>query len=270
MNNIVPLYGGGAVITMPAASSPPWKGPMRKDEIYRSDADKTAPFEFNDAVADVFPDMLQRSIPGYSTSIEAIGLLAARYVQAGTTCFDLGCSLAAATLAMRRNITAPGCRIVAVDNSSAMVERCRAVLAREPANGDTDVQVLCSDIRDIEISNASMVVLNYTLQFLPVDDRLSLLTKISDGMVDNGILILSEKVVDQDPDIENLLVELHHQFKRRNAYSDLEISRKRAALENVLLPETLKTHVARLKQAGFRSAGTWLRYYNFVSILALK
>jgi tRNA (cmo5U34)-methyltransferase len=243
---------------------------MRKDEIYRSDTEVSAPFEFNEAVADVFPDMLQRSIPGYPASIEAIGLLAARYVQPGTNCYDLGCSLAAATLAMQRNIAVAGCRIVAVDSSQAMVERCREVLAREHVDPGAEVDVVCSDIRGIEISNASMVVLNYTLQFLPVDDRLALLAKISEGMVENGILILSEKVVDEDPEIENLLVEMHHQFKRRNAYSDLEISRKRAALENVLRPETLKTHVARLKRAGFRSAGPWLRYYNFVSILALK
>lgn len=243
---------------------------MRKDEIYRSDTSVSAPFEFNEAVADVFPDMLQRSIPGYPASIEAIGLLAARCVQPGTNSYDLGCSLGAATLALQRNIAVDNCRVVAVDSSDAMVGRCRQLLAQERHDSRTAVDVLCSDIRDIEICNASMVVLNYTLQFLPVNDRLSLLEKISDGMVENGVLILSEKVVDEDPEIENLLVELHHQFKRRNAYSDLEISRKRAALENVLLPETVNNHIARLKQAGFRSAGPWLRYYNFVSVLALK
>lgn len=243
---------------------------MQKDEIYRSDAVASTPFEFNAAVAEVFPDMLQRSIPGYAASIEAIGLLAARHVRPDTNCYDLGCSLAAATLAMRRNISVDGCRIVAVDSSEAMVERCREVLAHERVGTNTAVSVLCSDIRDIEISNASMVVLNYTLQFLPVDDRLVLLKKIAEGMLDDGVLILSEKVVDDDPAIERLLVELHHQFKRRNAYSDLEISRKRAALENVLVPESLQVHVDRLKQAGFRSAGPWLRYYNFVSLLALR
>lgn len=250
---------------------------MRKDEIYRSELAKdpalSAPFEFNDAVADVFPDMLRRSIPGYEASIHAIGQLASRHVSAGTQCYDLGCSLAAATLAMRHNIQNEGCRIIAVDSSRAMVERCRSIVASdagEASRRDVEVTVLQADIRNIEISRASMVVLNYTLQFLPVDDRLSMLKKIADGMLEGGVLILSEKIVDEDPKIEQLLVELHHQFKRRNAYSDLEISRKRAALENVLIPESLRAHMDRLRLAGFSHAGPWLRYFNFVSILAMR
>jgi tRNA (cmo5U34)-methyltransferase len=151
-----------------------------------------------------------------------------------------------------------------------MVERCREIVAPRNKRPVVEIEIHCADIRNVEINNASMVVLNYTLQFLPLEDRLTLLEKIASGMVEGGVLILSEKVVDEDPGIEQLLVELHHQFKRNNAYSDLEISRKRAALENVLVPETVQHHVVRLKQAGFRHAGPWLRYYNFVSILALR
>lgn len=243
---------------------------MPKDEIYRADTADTAPFAFNAAVADVFPDMLQRSIPGYAETIEAIGELASRYVKPDTQCYDLGCSLAAATLSMRRRITAPGCRIVAVDSSAAMIERCRQLVATDRDESRVGVDILHADIRDVPISRASIVVLNYTLQFLPVPDRLPLLQKIAGGMVDGGMLVLSEKVTDRDPHIEKLLVELHHDFKRRNAYSDLEISRKRTALENVLIPETVDTHLERLRQAGFRHAGPWLRYYNFVSILAAR
>ena len=243
---------------------------MPKDEIYLSEPVGTAPFEFNAAVADVFPDMLQRSIPGYVATIEAIGQLASRYVTANTRCYDLGCSLAAATLAMCRNVTEEGCRIIAVDNSTAMVERCRRVVACEANADNVAVEVLLADIRDVAISQASMVVLNYTLQFLPVAERQPLLQKIAGGMIDGGILILSEKIVDEDPRIEQLLVELHHEFKRRNAYSDLEISRKRMALENVLVPETLQVHLDRLQRAGFRHSGPWLRFFNFVSILAIK
>ncbi len=248
---------------------------MPKDEIYLSDSADTATFAFSAAVADVFPDMLQRSIPGYAETIDSIGQLANRYVKPHTQCYDLGCSLGAATLAMRRNIVEPGCRIVAVDSATAMVERCRKIVATDDNNridcrNTVDVQILHADIREVEISRASMAVLNYTLQFLPVADRLPMLKKIADGMVDNGILILSEKVVDNDPRIECLLVELHHQFKKRNAYSELEISRKRTALENVLIPESIDVHLERLRLAGFRHAGPWLRFFNFVSILATK
>jgi len=244
---------------------------MSEDTIYKSDTG-SEPFRFDDKVAGVFPDMLRRSIPGYAASIEAIGSLAARYVRAGTNCYDLGCSLGAATVAMRQGIDEAGCRIVAVDSAPAMIERCREVVAQDACPPDvmTDVDFVLGDIREIEIVNASMVVLNYTLQFVDLTDRDALLRGICAGMNEGGILVLSEKVVDENSHMEELLVDLHHEHKRRNNYSALEISRKRVALENVLVPETVSTHRARLKKAGFAHSAVWLRYFNFVSIIALR
>jgi tRNA (cmo5U34)-methyltransferase len=112
--------------------------------------------------------------------------------------------------------------------------------------------------------------MNYTLQFLPLPERDAMMRKLSRGMHDGGLLVLSEKVVDGDDPIEALLVDLHQEYKRRNAYSDLEISRKRAALENVLIPESIETHRQRLSKAGFRHVGVLLRYFNFVSIVAVR
>lgn len=244
---------------------------MTTDKIYQQNSDEK-PFRFNEDVAKVFPDMLQRSIPGYAATIEAIGSLAARYVLADTNCYDLGCSLGAATIAMRQGIQSPGCRIVAVDTAPAMTARCREILAEDDRlfAPITSVDVIEGDIRDIEVTNGSMVVLNYTLQFLSTDDRDSLMRSIHAGLNDGGLLVLSEKVVDENTEMEQLLVDLHHEHKRRNDYSALEISRKRAALENVLIPETVSAHRDRLKKAGFQHASVWLRYFNFVSIIAIK
>jgi len=238
---------------------------MNEDKIYIDEKLGEEPFRFDDAVAKVFPDMLRRSIPGYAATLEAIGSLAARHVAAGTNCYDLGCSLGAATLAMRQGIRADGCRIIAVDSSEAMIERCETVFAAA-----ADVEVRLADILDVEIENASMVVMNYTLQFLAVDTRESMLKRIFEGLMPGGLLLLSEKVVDEDPRMEELLVDLHHEHKRRNAYSELEISRKRTALENVLIPETVAVHKRRLADAGFAHSAVWLRYFNFVSIVAIK
>ncbi|RZV31412.1 MAG: carboxy-S-adenosyl-L-methionine synthase CmoA [Chromatiales bacterium] len=244
---------------------------MTDDKIYRSE-DGSEPFRFNENVARVFPDMLRRSIPGYAASIEAIGSLAARYVRAGTTCYDLGCSLGAATLAMRHGIQQPCCRIVAVDSSPAMIERCREVIAEDDRQNEpeTQVDVAEQDILEVCFDNASMVVLNYTLQFIDPADRDPLLSRIYDGMNDGGLLVLSEKVVDEDAHMEALLVDLHEEHKRRNHYSALEVARKRAALENVLLPETVAAHRERLQRTGFSRAAVWLRYFNFVSIVAIR
>ena len=244
---------------------------MKKDEIYRS-AQDVEPFRFDERVARVFPDMLRRSIPGYAASLEAIGSLAARYVRAGTHCYDLGCSLGAATLAMRQGIAAAGCTIFAVDVAPAMVTRCREIIAEDDRLNapQTDVVVIEDDIRNVDIVNASMVVLNYTLQFLAPEDRDDMIARIHRGMNDGGLLVLSEKVVDENEHMEELLVDLHHEHKRRNDYSALEIARKRAALDNVLVPETVRSHRLRLERAGFRHTAVWLRYFNFVSIIAIR
>jgi len=238
---------------------------MNEDKLYIDEKLGDEPFRFDDSVARVFPDMLRRSIPGYAASIEAIGSLAARYVTPNTTCYDLGCSLGAATLAMQQGIRADGCRIIAVDNSEAMIEKCRSVVA-----GVDDIEVRLADIRDVSIENASMVVMNYTLQFLDLDARDTVLRRIADGMVEGGLFLLSEKVVDENPQMEDLLVDLHHEHKRRNNYSELEISRKRVALDNVLVPESVARHRQRLADAGFSHSAVWLRYFNFVSIVAIK
>ena len=245
---------------------------MNKDKLFEAQTFEGEPFRFNSAVAEVFPDMLRRSIPGYEASLEAIGALAARYVTADSHCYDLGCSLGAAALAMRQGTRVGGVRIVAVDNSEAMIERCRHIVAADTESGENApaVDVVLADIRDIDIENSSMVVLNYTLQFLGVEDRDALIARIFDGLRPGGLLVLGEKVVDEDPRMESLLVDLYYEHKRRNDYSALEIARKRAALDNVLIPETVPAHRQRLNAAGFANIAVWFRYFNFVSIVAIK
>lgn len=240
---------------------------MKEDRIFAGVDARAGSFAFNADVAAVFPDMLKRSIPGYADTIRAIGTLASRYVLADTRCYDLGCSLGAATLAMRRNIAVTGCSIVAVDNSPAMIARCRETIAADAS--DVDVAVIEDDVQNVEISAASMVVMNYTLQFLPAADRDTMIGKIRDGMLDGGVFVLSEKVVHEDAAAEDLLVQMHHEFKRQNAYSDLEISRKRTALEDVLVPESIDAHRTRLGNAGFRHVEVWLKHFNFASIIAI-
>jgi tRNA (cmo5U34)-methyltransferase len=240
---------------------------MTEDRIFANADAAAGSFEFDADVAAVFPDMLERSIPGYATTIQAIGALASHYVLPDTRCYDLGCSLGAATLAMRRGIGAAGCEIIAVDNAPAMIQRCRAAIAADDRK--VEVRIIEDDIRNIEIARASMVVMNYTLQFLPAAGRDTMIRNIRAGMIDGGIFVLSEKVLHEDQSIEDLLTGMHHQFKRQNAYSDLEISRKRTALEDVLVPESIAAHCARLSNAGFRHVDVWLKHFNFASLVAI-
>ncbi len=242
--------------------------PSEHDVVFATPMAKIADFAFDDQVARVFPDMIQRSVPGYSTIISMIGTLAQRFATPGSRCYDLGCSLGAATLSMRHSISAPDCSIIAVDNAPAMIARCREIIAADKA--ELPVKLVCADIAEIEIEEASVVVLNFTLQFIPVHKREALIRKIHSGMREGGILILSEKIAFADDRLHDLYIDLHHSFKKANGYSELEIAQKRTALENVLIPETVTTHRERIRAAGFTSFDIWFQCFNFASMIALK
>lgn len=242
--------------------------PHEKDTIYASDHGQVADFRFDEQVARVFPDMIKRSVPGYSHIIAMIGVLAEQYAQPDSQLYDLGSSLGAASLAMRHRVQAPGARIIAVDNSQAMLDRSRDFLDSEDL--PTPVQTLCADITDLTLERASFVVLNFTLQFIQLEQRQATLQRIYDGMLPGGALVLSEKLRFDDPVQEQLLGQHHHDFKRANGYSDLEISQKRQAIERVLLPESADDHLNRLRSVGFQVATLWYQSFNFASFLAIK
>jgi tRNA (cmo5U34)-methyltransferase len=241
---------------------------MNKDQLYSESMANIANFSFDAQVADVFTDMIERSVPGYHSIITMIETLTEHYAQPGSNLYDLGCSLGGATISMRRGIAVEDCRIISVDNSEAMIERCRNTMERD--HNPTPVESICDDIRNVEIKDASVVVLNFTLQFIPPEERFELLSNICKGMRPGGVLILSEKVIFADKHLNGLLTDIHHDFKRAHGYSDLEISQKRSALDNVLTPETIPTHRERLAQAGFTSCDVWFQCFNFMSMLAIK
>jgi tRNA (cmo5U34)-methyltransferase len=238
------------------------------DRLFAVPIARLGDWTFDEKVAEVFPDMIQRSVPGYSSIISMIGMLAERFAQPNSQIYDLGCSLGAATLSMRRNIKAEGCKIIAVDNSSAMVERCRRHI--DAFRAETPVEVVEADILDIPLENASMVVLNFTLQFLAPTDRQRLLNQVYQGLRPGGALVLSEKFSFTDSDVGALLFNMHHDFKRANGYSELEISQKRSMLENIMQTDSVEMHKKRLHQAGFEHAEVWFQCFNFGSLIALK
>ncbi|MFT5759356.1 MAG: tRNA (cmo5U34)-methyltransferase [Alteromonadaceae bacterium] len=238
------------------------------DLIFSSKKNQIKDFAFDAQVVEVFPDMITRSVPGYRTIIDTIGRISQQYVKDNTQVYDLGCSLGSATLAIKQNITAQGCKIIGIDNSSAMVERCKMHV--NAFKGNTQVEIIEGNILDCDINNASMAVLNFTLQFIEREQRQDMINKVSAGLNPGGILILSEKISDPDDVCSDLLVELHHDFKRANGYSDLEIAQKRTALENVMRTDSVETHISRLKNAGFSHITPWFQCFNFMSLMAIK
>ena len=225
-----------------------------------------APFSFDADVSRVFEDMIQRSVPGYGLTLQMISVIAGLYTQENSKLYDLGCSLGASTLALAHGVKVGGSQIIGVDNSQAMLDKCADNIASSPV----PVKLQNDDIQNIAIEDASVVVLNFTLQFITKDERLALLKRIYAGVRQGGVLILSEKVCFEDEFEQQQHIALHEAFKKAQGYSELEVSRKRQSLENVLIPEPISAHHARLLDAGFNEVQTWVQCFNFVSMLAYK
>lgn len=238
-----------------------------QDQVYRQPHPHLVDFAFDDTVAAVFPDMIRRSVPGYESVVPITGLLAARAMRAaGNTtparAYDLGCSLGATALAMLRQLDDVPCRITAVDSSAAMIDRARAHV------DDPRVEFVQADIRQHPLEPCHAVTLNYVLQFLLPADRLAMLTRIHHALHDDGVVLLSEKIRFDDPATQGDFDAAHLAFKRANGYSELEISQKRSALENVMQIDTEEIHVERLRQAGFRRVRKWYQCLNWASFEA--
>jgi tRNA (cmo5U34)-methyltransferase len=237
-----------------------------KDTIYRTKDEPIKPFEFNKRVVEVFPDMIERSVPGYPLTISMISVMADDYVQEGTNVYDLGCSLGAVSLAIQQGLKDKKCHIKAVDNSQAMIDAC----IKNIPNENQDIEFILNDVLDVDIVNASVVVMNFTLQFIPVEQRKSLIERIYQGLLPGGVLILSEKIKFDDEVEDETMNQLHHHMKELNGYDKLEIASKREALDNVLVPESIKSHLDHLNSSGFEAAFVWLKCFNFASFVAIK
>lgn len=238
------------------------------DLIYSNPHSQVKDFTFDAQVVEVFPDMISRSVPGYNTIIDTIGRLSQLFVKNNGVIYDLGCSLGAATLAMRKAITADGCKIIGVDNSAAMVERCKMHV--QAFKGNSSIEIIHADILKLDFQPADMMVLNFTLQFIEREQRQAFIDQLAANIKPGGILVLSEKITQNDAVCRETITELHHDFKRANGYSELEIAQKRTAIENVMKTDTLEQQMTRLSKAGFNHISPWFQCFNFTSIIAIK
>ena len=244
------------------------QNPPDRDTLFAEPLGRIGGFSFDEKVAAVFPDMLTRSIPGYHTIIAQTGLLAGQYASKNTHCYDLGCSLGATAYAMQQGIPHAQSRIIAIDTSRAMLDICLDRHRDNPALSPIEFQL--GDVTQLPVVNASVVALNFTLQFIEPSQREALLQNIADGMTEGGALILSEKIKCEDATVQTLYTASYEQFKAANGYSELEIAQKRTALENVLIPDTIEQHRQRLDSAGFSHVAVWFQCFNFMSLIAIK
>jgi tRNA (cmo5U34)-methyltransferase len=241
------------------------KGPATMhDNVYVEKQQHIVDFAFNKDVVAVFPDMIRRSVPGYETIIPMTGLIAATHLGDSGTAYDLGCSLGASTLAVLQQSQEQNIRVVGVDNSAAMIEGAIAQIT------DTRATFQCADLLSTSVSGAKVIILNFVAQFLAPDERLDLFTRLHEQMHPDGLLIVSEKVRSPDPVIQTIFDDTHLDWKRANGYSELEVSQKRQALENVMKVDTEAMQLQRFAAAGFTTSKQWYRCLNWASFLVYK
>lgn len=239
-----------------------------RDQIFAAPVAEAADFVFDGRTAAVFDDMLVRSVPFYAEMQRMTGELAADFAVPGTSLFDLGCSTAT-TLALLDPLVDPGVRFVGVDNSPEMLEKARAKLATLGSGRATELA--CVDLHEFDgVRNASVVILTLTLQFVRPLHRERLVRMISAGTNPSGCLILIEKLTESDTLFNRLFIKYYYDMKRRHGYSDLEISQKREALENVLIPYRAEENERLLLEAGYRRVQPFFRWYNFGGFIAVK
>ena len=241
---------------------------VKKDSIFKVGNFNDLTFTFNEEVTEVFEDMIDRSVPGYTSSLRLIENLSRKYFIEGTHCYDLGCSLGASSMSLIKAIGKREGKIFAIDNSPAMIAACEQKCADLIKSGK--VKFIKQDVNEAQIDKASVVVINFVLQFLNSNDRDGLLKKVFLGMKQGALLILSEKIHFDNKFRNQTIDNLHHQFKSNNGYSKMEISRKRDALEGVLVTDLETLHLQRLESIGFKKVRKVMTNLNFMTLVAEK
>lgn len=240
---------------------------MNKDQLF-SNGKVTADFRFTEEVAEVFDDMLARSIPNYQQVIEMSALLLDRLLAPGDRLYDYGCSTGNTLLHLARRLTTRDLRLIGVDNSPAMIAKARRKAAGYAPGAQ--IEFIEADISTFPCAEAGAIMLNYTLQFLRPLIRPQFATRLHRALRPGGLVLISEKIISHDPELNRHFIDFYLDFKRARGYSEIEISQKREALENVLIPFSLKENRQLLEDAGFKRVETFFQWFNFASLVAIK
>ena len=239
-----------------------------QDKVFSREIKKPSDFKFGATVANAFDDMVERSVPFYNEIQRMIIELATEHALPNTNVVDLGCSTGTTMIGLNRFVN-DNIKFIGVDDSADMLKKCKVKLEQEDFKRQYEL-VLADLHQEVKIENASVVILCLTLQFVRPIYREKLIKKIFDGLVSGGVLIISEKILAEDSLFNRNFIKYYYDYKRRNNYSEMEISQKREALENVLIPYKLSENLKMLREAGFSHTETFFKWYNFSGFIAIK
>ena len=163
-----------------------------KDEIYKQRLSAIPKFAFNGKVVDVFDDMIERSVPQYREVQLLSAKLATECYQPSSKIYDLGCSTGATILELSK-LQNREFHIIGIDSSTEMITRCKTKVQSLSSLDRHKIELRCENLENSHISQASLVLCNYTLQFICPTKRKNILQTIYNGLLPGGVLLLSEK-----------------------------------------------------------------------------
>lgn len=242
---------------------------MPRDKIFSQKAKRKEDFNFGKKTAEVFDDMLERSVPFYDEVQRMVSEIARSFSQDKTNIYDLGCSTGTTMRNIAENIMDKKTNIIGIDNSEFMLRKAKNKLKQIKTSHKIFFEK-CDLNSGIALKNASVVVMNLTLQFVRPLHRDRIVKTIYNSLNSNGAFILIEKVLGEDSTFNRIFIDLYYDFKKRQGYSSLEIAQKREALENVLIPYRLKENIELLKRNGFLKIDMFFKWYNFCGVVAVK
>ncbi|MCX7098154.1 MAG: carboxy-S-adenosyl-L-methionine synthase CmoA [Methylococcales bacterium] len=244
---------------------------IEQDRVFL-ETDRAEDFAFDERVAKVFDNMVSRSVPFYNEVQRIQSDLVMDFLpEDGGVVLDLGCSTGTTVEYLSQHPKCPAStHFVGYDNSESMLDKARDKLSAQLAANQ--VTLITADLSRLPaLPTCNVVILNWTLQFVRPIDREKLLTSIYEALQPGGIVLLSEKILVNDPVLNRLYIDHYLQFKiSQSGYSDVENQRKREALENVLIPYRLDENYELLERAGFGRIGTFFQWFNFACLIAVK
>jgi tRNA (cmo5U34)-methyltransferase len=236
----------------------------------KQDVGYTAPcWVFDDEITRVFPDMLERSIPGYRSMREVVTRTATKYAAKNGCIVDLGVARGDALMPVVMECLANN-TYCGYDVSEPMLDAARESFGSLSPEGIVTIER--HDLREgLPEGDTWTVALSVlTLMFVPIEYRQQILADIYDRLDNGGAFILVEKVLGDDASLNTRLVEMYYDIKRQNGYDDDSIDRKRLALEGVLVSLRASENERMVRSAGFEQVECIWRYLNFAGWVAVK
>jgi tRNA (cmo5U34)-methyltransferase len=218
-----------------------------------------------------FDKHIEDSIRGYGNLHDDVVNISRYFVEDNTNVVDIGASTGKTIEAMiRQNISfAPDAFYCGVENATGFQKELSERSKRVNEEFVTNFDYSNMDIRDFRFDNCSYVTSLFTLQFMPMKDRLAVVRDIYNGLNPGGAFVFAEKTVAENARIQEMMTFTYYDYKRKS-FTEKDIMDKEITLRNMLKPNTFGELKGMLFEAGFETVQPFWQNFLFVGAIAIK